>query len=174
MEGAFKVCLCCATLPPFLSWPFTCTRSWRRRWWWVLRIGKITSGSLPDAMQKALPASPTIPPVVAYPLWCLWSVWLWKWRWEILHHWRDSIELIFVRHHRKVSWGPNPPKHLQTWVIFAATLWVKDKKQDFITVLISFLLLAVNVYHVAQCTLSARRENKIKQRKVLLMSLQSE
>lgn len=39
---------------------------------------------------------------------------------------------------------------------------MKHRKQDPITVLISFLPLAVNVYHVAQCTLSARRENQKK------------
>ena len=61
METASTVCPGCAPLPLFISWPFTPTRSWRRRWWWVLSIGKTITDSLPAAIQKALPAPATIP-----------------------------------------------------------------------------------------------------------------
>lgn len=166
METAFKICLNCGTLNiPFLSWPFTPTRSWKRRWWWVLRTGRITTGSLPAAMQKALPASPTI--LLCHCLSSLMFITCVTLKMKL----RDSPSLEvqygadLSQRPQKGGLGTQSPKVPAAWVIFAAVLWVKDKRQDPITVLIYFLLLAINIYHVAQCTLSARRENQIKQRR---------
>lgn len=140
METAFKVCLGCATLPPFLSWPFTpsAAEEGGDDGCWGLGKSPLALCQLlcTKHCQRLLP----FPSVIALS---------------------SLVFIIWSELETTERWAGNP-NHLHLSYICCR---VKDKKRDSITVLISFLLLTLNVYHIAQCTLTARREkpNKAKE-----------